>query len=80
MACREDVKNIIGTELYSMQTYGLSYFSNFNPATDFEKWATVEVANFDAVPRGMETYVLPGACQQRRQNFSVYIWNMAACF
>ncbi|WP_436518067.1 GyrI-like domain-containing protein [Ekhidna sp. To15] len=37
-----------------------AYFNNFNPNTEFAKWAAVEVANFDDIPKGMNSYVLNG--------------------
>jgi AraC family transcriptional regulator len=33
-------------------------FMNFNPATEFEKFAGIEVANSDNVPEEMETFIL----------------------
>jgi len=59
MMRRKDVANAVGTDLYSMQVYSLSYYTNFNPATEFEKWAATEVADFDDVPADMETFTLP---------------------
>jgi AraC family transcriptional regulator len=59
MLKRKEITNNIGTELYSMQVYDPSYFSNFNPNTEFEKWAATEVVNFDVVPDEMETVLLP---------------------
>lgn len=60
MQRRNEIQNIIGSELYSLQVYESSYFHNFNPNTEFEKWAAIEVLNFDFVPAGMKTFVLPG--------------------
>jgi AraC family transcriptional regulator len=54
----KEIQNKIGTELYSMQIYTPSFFMNFNPKTDFEKWATIEVTDFDTVPDEMETFTL----------------------
>ncbi|MBM9576072.1 GyrI-like domain-containing protein [Leptospira sp. 201903070] len=54
-----EIRNRIGTEFYSMQIYDDSYFNNFNPNTKFEKWASVEVPDFDHVPKDMETTILP---------------------
>ena len=60
MPARKQIQNNIGTALYSMQVYDNLFFDNFNPNAVFEKWATVEVTDFDNVPRGMETYILTG--------------------
>lgn len=58
MLRRNEIKDFVGTDLYSMQVYEPLYFRNFNPNTQFEKWAAIEVANFDCVPDEMETITL----------------------
>ena len=58
MQRRKEIQNSIGTELYSMQIYSPEFFDHFNPNTEFEKWATVEVTDFKSVPHEMETYNL----------------------
>ncbi len=60
MPRRKEIQNPIRTLLYSMQVYDPSYFVNFNPETEFEKWASIEVTDFDTVPDDMETILLPG--------------------
>lgn len=60
MQRRNEVKNAIGIDLFSLQVYDPLYFTDFNPNTVFEKWATVEVADFSSVPDEMETFALPG--------------------
>lgn len=60
MLQRKDIVNAIGPDLFSLQIYPESYFTDFNPATAFEKWAAIEVADFSAVPDGMESLYLPG--------------------
>lgn len=57
---RKEISNSIGPELYSMQIYPPGHFANFNPTAEFEKWATIEVTDFNTVPQGMETFTLPG--------------------
>ncbi len=59
MLFRKEIKNNIGNNLYSMQVYDPFYFKNFNPATTFEKWATIEVSDFDNLPENFETFKLP---------------------
>jgi len=49
-----------GTDLYSLQVYPPGYFSAFDPATVFEKWAAVEVDDPGVAPAGMEHVFLPG--------------------
>lgn len=61
MPRRKEIKNNLTTELFSMQVYDKSFdFTNFNQDAIFEKWAAVEVADFDTIPEGMESYTLTG--------------------
>ena len=60
MPRRKEIQNNIGTDLYSLQVYDLFYFNNFNPNTEFEKWAAIEVTDFEAMPDEMETITLKG--------------------
>jgi AraC family transcriptional regulator len=60
MTRRREITNNVNEDLISMQVYDQSLdFSKFTPQTIFDKWATVEVANFDHVPKDMQTFVLP---------------------
>jgi AraC family transcriptional regulator len=59
MQRRHELVDIIETDKYSMQLYDLNYFTNFSPVAEFEKWAAVEVLSFDAIPQGMDRYILP---------------------
>jgi len=59
MSQRNEIKNSIGNLLYSMQVYDPLYFVNFDPNREFEKWATIEVTDFDNLPDDMETFILP---------------------
>ncbi|GAB3171386.1 GyrI-like domain-containing protein [Telluribacter humicola] len=56
---RKDVHNQISSELYSIQEYEPGYFKSFSPDKEFDKWAAVEVTDFEAVPDDMETFILP---------------------
>lgn len=60
MPRRKEISRIIGTELYSLEIYDPGYFEDINPAAGFEKWAAVEVADYEALPDGLETLLLPG--------------------
>lgn len=53
------IKNIVGTNKYSLQVYDTSFFKEFNPDKIFCKWALVEVENFDSTPIGMEAFLIP---------------------
>ncbi len=59
MPVRKEIKNALGSDLYSIQVYPDTFdftFSDINAS--FEKWAAVEVADFETVPDGMDTITL----------------------
>jgi AraC family transcriptional regulator len=59
MPGRKAIQNNIGLELYSVEVYPPLFFENYNPDNEFEKWAAVEVKDFNIVPDGMETLIFP---------------------
>ena len=59
MPDRAEIKNHIGHELYSIDIYDPGYFDNFDVHTVFEKWAAVEVPDFNSVPEAMSTLCVP---------------------
>ncbi|MEI6060375.1 MAG: GyrI-like domain-containing protein [Bacteroidota bacterium] len=61
MPHREAITNKLSADLISMQVYDVSLdFADFTPQTEFEKWAAVEVPDFDTILPGMETYIMKG--------------------
>jgi AraC family transcriptional regulator len=56
----KEIINYITNDLFSVVVYSPDHFQDFKPTNEFEKWAAVEVQDFDNVPNGMETFVLPG--------------------
>ena len=46
--------------LYSLQVYDADYFSAFDPANEFTKWASAEVNDTTPLPEGFEYVHLPG--------------------
>ena len=72
MQVRKGIQNNIGTELYSMQKYAPSFFENFNPTAEFEKWAAIEVTDFNNVPDDMESFTLEGGL------YAVFLYHGAA--
>jgi AraC family transcriptional regulator len=60
MMSRKEIKNNIGTSLYSLQVLDPLYFNNFDPNKEFEKWALIEVTDFNNIPHDMETFELSG--------------------
>lgn len=59
MPRKKEIADLMSSDLISMVVYSPNHFLDFKPTNVFERWATVEVANFDQVPEGMETFVLP---------------------
>ena len=72
MPGRKEIKNKIGTELYSMQIYPRLFFDKYSPDAEFEKWAAVAVKDFETIPDGMETFTLPGG------TYAVFLYKGAA--
>lgn len=46
--------------LYSLQLYKTDYFTAFDPANEFTKWALAEVNDTNNLPEGFEPFYLPG--------------------
>lgn len=46
--------------LYSLQLYDADYFTAFNHANEFTKWALTEVNDVNNLPEGFEAFYLPG--------------------
>ena len=57
MPLRKTIPHQVGTDVVCMQVY--DDFKSFTPDTLFDKWAAVEVSEWDAIPAGMEKYMLP---------------------
>lgn len=58
MPRRKEIINNLSSDLISLVNYSATHFDNFKPTNEFERWAAMEVANFDNVPDEMETYIL----------------------
>ena len=54
----KEIQNRTSGDKISMQIYPPLYYKHFNPNTEFEKWATVEVKDFDNIPNGMKSFIL----------------------
>ncbi len=61
MPRRKEILNNVTADLFSLEVYDKSFdFKNCNDKIEFDKWAAVEVSDFNIVPADMETYTLPG--------------------
>jgi AraC family transcriptional regulator len=57
---RAKIKNVCSADLFSVQIYHPGYFEQFDPANEFEKWATIEVKEVDSLPKSLKSLSLPG--------------------
>ena len=46
----KEIQNKVSQDKFSMQIYPVDYYKDFNPNNEFEKWATVEVEDFENLP------------------------------
>ena len=60
MPLRRQIGGTIGNELYSIEVFPPDFFKQFNPGTEFEKWAAVEVKDSSSLPDGIEILESPG--------------------
>jgi AraC family transcriptional regulator len=59
MPRRKEIRNISGTELFSVEIYDQTLdFNKFSLDTEFEKWAAVEVSAFEEIPDEIESFIL----------------------
>ncbi len=56
---KKEISESIDIGFHSIEVYPSGYFNNFDPTAEFEKWAAVEVKNFETVPIEMETITIP---------------------
>lgn len=59
MPKRKEIVNTVNSNLYSLEVFPANHFDNFDANKIFQKWAAVEVENFDEVPEEMETLIIP---------------------
>jgi len=65
----KNIKNKANTDFYSVQVYGNDFgIQPFTPQTVFEKWAAVEVSNFDNIPESLDPFKLSGG------DYAVFIY------
>ncbi len=58
MPRRKEITNNLTSDLISMAVYEPFHFLDFQPTQAFEKWAAIEVSDFESVPNEMETFTL----------------------
>ena len=61
MPQRKKIQHTINSFYYSIQVYDSSLdFKDFNPQTEFTKYAMMETSKFEHIPEEMETLILSG--------------------
>jgi AraC family transcriptional regulator len=56
----KEIKNSINSDLYSVEIYpDTTFFEKFDPTMEFEKWAAIEVSDFDKIPDEMGQLIIP---------------------
>lgn len=56
MPRRNEIQNTIGTDLFNIQINPDNF--DFNPQTEFIKWAVVPVTDFKSIPDGMQQLIV----------------------
>jgi AraC family transcriptional regulator len=56
----KEITNNLNRNFISMAVYKSTYFIDFNRTNEFERWAAVEVSDFENIPNDMETFRLTG--------------------
>jgi len=59
MPRRKEIKNTVAKDLYSLEIYDPNFFINFDPNREFEKWAAIEVDDYNSIPADMDPILLP---------------------
>jgi len=60
MPRRKEISNALNPDLISMQLFGKPLSEgSFTTETPFEKWAAIEVTDFDNIPVGMDSFIVP---------------------
>ncbi len=59
MPRHKEIPSPVNDHLYSIEIYSPGFFDHFDPAAEFEKWAAIEVENFENMPQGLLPVMLP---------------------
>ena len=57
MPRRHEIQNVKSKQLFNIQVNPSDY--SFDPKTEFEKWAALEVDAFTTIPEGMQKLIIP---------------------
>ena len=59
MPHKKEIINTVSQELFSLQLYPNRFFEDYNPETEYTKWAAVPVSEFSFLPDNMEAFTVP---------------------
>lgn len=59
MPKRKEIENSIDSNLYSVEVFAVGYFNHFDAKKTFKKWAAMEVSDFNEIPPGMGSLIIP---------------------
>jgi AraC family transcriptional regulator len=59
MPRRKEIRNSLGTDLFSIEVYPPIFWEKFSTYAEFEKWAAIEVTDFNVIPDQMERLTVP---------------------
>ncbi len=54
----KQIPNQVSSNLFSVSIYSELYFHQFSPFHEFEKWAALEVSDFDSVPNVLDSLIV----------------------
>ena len=60
MPFRNEIKNSLSSDLVSLQCYPPKFFENFDVTKQFQKWALIEVPDFEQIPAGIDKFQFEG--------------------
>ena len=59
MPRRSEILNPLNSDLFSLEVYPDGFFEPYEATREFTKWAAVPVPNFNEIPQGMHSLLVP---------------------
>ncbi|MBO0341844.1 GyrI-like domain-containing protein [Flagellimonas profundi] len=57
---KKEINHAIHSGLYAVEIYPTTtFFQNFDPTREFQKWAAISVSKIDKIPEGMQSLTVP---------------------
>ena len=55
-----EIEHSINNDSYAVEIYPTTtFFQNFDPTREFEKWAAIAVSKIEEIPKGMQSLTIP---------------------